>query len=84
LWLHKRGIAKAALGKTAEAEADLTKAIKTEGRKWVHGRSHLELGKLALKRGNRAAAQQEFQQAIALCEADNDPAPAAEARRLMK
>lgn len=84
LWLHKRGTARAALGKMAEAEADLNKALTVEGRKWVYGRTRLELGKLALKRGNRAAAQQEFQQAIALCQGDNDPGPADEARRLMK
>lgn len=84
LWLHKRGIARAALGKVADAEADLNKALTVEGRKWVYGRSHLELGKLALKRGNRTAAQQELHKAITLCQADNDPAPADEARRLMK
>ncbi|MBI3491996.1 MAG: tetratricopeptide repeat protein [Acidobacteria bacterium] len=48
LWRYKRGTALAALGRTAEAEADL------------------------------------FQAAIRLCERDNDPATAAEARRLMK
>lgn len=84
LWLHKRGTARAALGRTAEAETDLKHALGVEGRKWVHGRSHLELGKLALKSGNRAAARQEFQQAISLCESDNDPSPAEEARRLLK
>jgi tetratricopeptide (TPR) repeat protein len=84
LWLHKRGTARAALGKTAEAEADLKRALAVEGRKWVYGRSHLELGKLALKSGNRAAARQEFQKAVSLCEGDNDPVPADEARRLLK
>jgi tetratricopeptide (TPR) repeat protein len=84
LWLHKRGTARAALGKTAEAEADLQRALGVEGRKWVYGRTHLELGKLALKKGNRAAARDAFQKAIALCQADNDPAPAEEARQLLK
>ena len=55
-----------------------------EGRRWVFGRSHLELGKLALKSGNRAAARQEFQTAATLCDSDNDPGPADEARRLLK
>ena len=43
LWLHKRGTARAALGKTAEAEADLRRALSVEGRNWVYGRTHLEL-----------------------------------------
>jgi len=84
LWRYKRGAARAALGKTAEADADLRGALALEGRKWVHARSHLELGKLALKSGNRAAALQAFQQAVALGEADNDPGTVEEARRLMK
>src|SRR6185503_9914535 len=61
LWLHKRGTARAALGRVPEAEADLKRALAAEGRKWVHGRTHLELGKLALKSGNRPAADEQFQ-----------------------
>jgi tetratricopeptide (TPR) repeat protein len=82
LWHYKRGAAFAALGR-AEAGAELKRAIAEEGRKWVHGRAHVELGKLALKAGNRAAAREEFRAAIPLCESDNDQAWAAEARRLM-
>jgi tetratricopeptide (TPR) repeat protein len=84
LWLYKRGTARAALGKTADAEADLRRALGVEGRNWVHGRTHLELGKLALKSGTRAAAHDAFQRAIPLCQGDNDPTPADEARRLLK
>jgi len=84
LWRYKRGAARAALGKTAEADADLRGALAVEARKWVYARSHLELGKLALKAGNRTAARQELQQAAELGDADNDPGTAAEARRLMK
>jgi tetratricopeptide (TPR) repeat protein len=40
--------------------------------------------RLAAKKGDRAAARQEFQAAIPLCESDNDPLAADEARRLMK
>src|SRR6266516_3061374 len=82
LWHYKRGAAFAALGRL-EAGAELNQAIAAEGRKWVHGRAHLELGKLALKAGNRAAAREEFRAAIPLCESDNDLAWADEARRLM-
>jgi tetratricopeptide (TPR) repeat protein len=82
LWFYKRGVARSALGRQAEAEADLRKALSAEARKWVHGRTHLELGKLALK-SDRAAARSAFQTALSLCETDNDPGPAAEARRLL-
>jgi tetratricopeptide (TPR) repeat protein len=84
LWHYKRGAARAALGKTAEATSDLKQALGLEGRKWVYGRTHLELGKLALASGDRADARRELQAAAALCESDNDPAPAEEARRLLK
>jgi Flp pilus assembly protein TadD len=81
---YKRGAAFAALGRKAEAEADLRKSLTLEGRKWVHGRSHLELGKLALKAGNKAAAAVEFRAAIGLADSDNDPLTSDEAKRLLK
>jgi tetratricopeptide (TPR) repeat protein len=84
LWLYKRGAARAALGRTAEAEQDLRKAVSLEGRPWVRGRARLELGKLALEAGNRATANTELRAAIELCESDSDAAFAAEARRLLK
>ena len=84
LWHYKRGTARAAAGKAAEAEGDLRKALTLEGRRWVHGRSRLELGKLALKAGNRAAALDELRAAVTLAEGDNDPGTADQARRLMK
>ena len=84
LWRYKRGAARAAAGKTANADADLRAALALEARKWVHARSHLELGKLAIKAGNRASAQQELQQAVSLGEIDNDPGTVEEARRLMR
>ena len=84
LWRYKRGTALAALGRAADANADLEKALAAEGRKWVHARSHLELGKLALKAGNKAAATLEFKAAIPLADSDNDPATVDEARRLMR
>jgi tetratricopeptide (TPR) repeat protein len=84
LWFYKLGAARAVLGKTAEATTELQQSIHLDGRKWVHGRSHLELGKLALKSGNKPAAVLEFKEAIALCDEDNDPNTADEARRLLK
>lgn len=84
LWLYKRGAARAALGRRAEAEADLRHALAAEGRQWVYGRTHLELGKLALKAGNHAAARQELQAAIPLSESENDRGTVDEARRLLR
>jgi tetratricopeptide (TPR) repeat protein len=81
---YKRGAALAALGRNAEAEADLRKSLTLEGRKWVHARSHLELGKLALKTGNKAAAETELRAAIPLADSDNDPLTSDEAKRLLK
>jgi len=84
LWALKRGTARAWFGRTADAQADLRRALSLEGRKWVYGRAHLELGRILLKAGNRAAAKPEFQTAIGLCESDNDQLYADEARALMK
>lgn len=84
LWRYKRGAALAALDRSAEAETDLKAALLVEGRPWVHGRAQLEIGKLAEKAGNRAAARSAFQAAINLCERDNDAATAVEARRRLK
>src|SRR5262249_42065649 len=83
-WLYKRGVARAALGRNADAQADLEKALTVEGRDWAHGRAHLELGKLALKTSNRVSAREHFKQAARLCEGDNDKAAAEEARKLLK
>ena len=79
--VYKRGAARAALGR-ATAQADLEKALTVEGRSWVKGRAHLELGKLAQKNGARVAAAEHFRGAARLCESDNDLTSADEARRL--
>jgi hypothetical protein len=84
LWLFKRGAAHAAMGRTPDAQQDLQKALLSEGRPWVLGRSHFESGKLSLKAGRTAEARRELQAAAALCDSDNDGATADEARRLMK
>ena len=84
LWRYKRGAALAALGRVAEAETDLRKSLSVDGRKWVHARAHLELGTIALKAGNKAAAAVELREAITLGDSDNDPLTADQARRLLK
>jgi tetratricopeptide (TPR) repeat protein len=84
LWHAKRGAAHAAVGSRAKAEADLRHALGGEGRDWVRGRCHLELGKLADLSGNRTAAVAEYQQAAALCARDRDPVGRTEAERFLK
>ncbi len=84
LWRYKRGAALAALGRAADARRDLDAAAAAEGRRWVHGRTNLELGKLAMSDGNRAAAQQHLRAAATLCDSDNDSLHADQARRLLK
>ena len=56
LWRYKRGAARAALGRTDEALADLTVASGADSQNWVHGRARVEMGRLALKRGDRNEA----------------------------
>src|SRR3954471_20819164 len=83
LWRYKRGATFAALGRPT-AEAELRQALAVEGRKWVHARTHLELGKLALKAGNTGAAAVELRAAIPLPDSDNAPLTSEEAQRLLK
>jgi tetratricopeptide (TPR) repeat protein len=83
LWHHKIGLARAGLRRAADAEQALTRSVSSEGRPWVHGRSHIELGRLAQAAGDRERARRHWETAARLCEADNDPASAAEARRLL-
>ncbi|HXI26916.1 MAG TPA: tetratricopeptide repeat protein [Vicinamibacterales bacterium] len=84
LWYFKRGLARAWNGKPKEAEPDLRMALSVPGRQWVHARAHLELGRIAVNAGNKAAARNDLQQAITFAESDNDPGTVEEARRLMK
>jgi len=83
MWYGKRGAAYAAVGDRAKAEVDLRRALAAEGRDWVHGRCHLELGKLADLSGNRTAAVAEYRLAVALCARDRDPIGREEAERCL-
>jgi tetratricopeptide (TPR) repeat protein len=83
LWFYKRGAARALAGRPAEAEQDLRKAVSLEGRRWVTGRARIELGRLALKAGDRVRATRELREGATLCESDGDSAFAAAARRLL-
>jgi len=84
LWRYKRGTARAALGRTDDALADLNVASGADSQSWVHGRARVEMGRLALKRGDRNSAAQEARQAESLCERGNDPVCIQDARALLR
>lgn len=81
LWLQKHGAALVALNRLDEADADLRRGLTLESRRWVTGRLHAELGKVADLRRDRATARAHFEKAVALGDQDNDAAGAAAARR---
>jgi tetratricopeptide (TPR) repeat protein len=84
LWRYKRGAARAALGRTDEALEDLRAATSAGAQAWVNGRARVELGRLALQRGDRATAAREAAEARALCERGSDPACVRDARALSR
>jgi len=84
LWRYKRGAARALLGRTEEATADLAFAIGADPQPWVNGRARVELSRLALKRGDRTGAANEARQAETLCERGNDPACVEDARTVLR
>lgn len=83
LWFYRRGQARAALGRAADAQADLQRALASDGRAWVHGRAHAELGALALRAGDRPAARSHLEAAVRLGDSDSDGASADRARALL-
>ncbi len=84
LWRQKHGAALVALNRVAEAEAELKRALALESRRWVAGRAHAEMGKLADLRGDRSVARGHFEQALSLAVEDNDELGAASARRWVR
>jgi tetratricopeptide (TPR) repeat protein len=79
LWRYKRGAARAALGR-ADALSDLQRGTEPDAALWVGGRARVEMGRLALKRGDRAAAGALAHEAEALCQRGNDPICVEDAR----
>jgi tetratricopeptide (TPR) repeat protein len=84
LWRYKRGAARALVGKADAAVDDLRAATAADAQAWVNGRARVELGRLALKRGDRGGAAAEARQAETLCRQGNDPACVEDARRLLR
>jgi len=84
LWHYKRGAARAALGRADAAGEDLRVAISPDAQLWVAGRARVELGRLALKRGDRSAAANYARDAATLCDRGNDPVCVQDARNLLR
>jgi tetratricopeptide (TPR) repeat protein len=84
LWHYKRGAARAELGQTSAALADLAMATGGDAQAWVNGRARIVVGQIALKRGDRGSAAAEAQRAIALCRTGNDPACVDSAGKLLR
>jgi Flp pilus assembly protein TadD len=84
LWHYKRGVARARLGQTEPARQDFAIPLAKEARDWVRGRTHAELGQLALKNGNREQAMREYRLAIELAVRGNDPVGQNEAQALQR
>jgi tetratricopeptide (TPR) repeat protein len=84
MWLLKRGTARAALGRAADAVADLTQALAAGPRDWVRGRTHLELAKLARTRHDDPEAASQLRLAIEFGKRGGDQAAVRAAEALVK
>ena len=82
LWHYTRGIVRLEMGELPGARASLVQALRGDARTWVRARTHLALGKLSERTGNRAAAGPAYDTAARLGDLGRDPVTAAEARRL--
>jgi len=74
LWLAHRGTALTRLQRDADALADLDHGLAAGPREWVRGRIHRQLGDLALRRGDRRQARQEYETALEWCSRAGDRA----------
>ena len=83
LWYYKRGATLVGLRQDAEAARQLKLALSKEAREWVHGRAHVELGKIADRTGDRRAAHEEYRVAAQLAKSSNDSIGLAEAKLLL-
>jgi tetratricopeptide (TPR) repeat protein len=82
-WRYYRGAALGALGQLQAAQDDLRNALAAEARPWVHGRAHVELGRIALTQRESGAALRELRAARSDCRADRDAECEADAAKLL-
>lgn len=82
LWRYKRGAARAGEGRVDAALEDLRASVASDAPAWILGRAHVEIGRLALRRGDTGRAADEADKAATLCESGRDPACVRDARKL--
>ena len=83
-WRYYLGASLVALKQPGRARHELHSALLVPARPRIHGRTHIELGKIADLVGDRVGATREYEQAARLCAGDADEAGAREARTLAK
>lgn len=84
LWLLKSGTARAAIGRPADARADLARGLTAGPRDWVRGRIHFQLASLAVSSKDPAGARDQLALALAFAKRSGDVAAAAAAEDLLK
>jgi tetratricopeptide (TPR) repeat protein len=84
LWHYKRGAARVAGGQVETGVMDLQRATTASPAEWVEGRARVELGRVALKRGEREVAAGEARRAETLCQQGRDPVCVDQAQELMR
>lgn len=82
-WRYHYGVSLARL-QQADAATQFRAALQASGLEWVHGRAHLELGKLAWRSGDAGQARTELQSASRLCEAADDALCVSEIRTVLR
>jgi hypothetical protein len=83
LWFLKRGTARSAMGQTAEARRDLTRALAEGPRDWVRARIHRQLGHLAVAASASGEARDEFRRAMEYGRRGGDVVTVDQARRAL-
>ena len=84
LWYYKRGMARVAQHKVADARADLDRARSEQALDWVKSRIALETGKLADLEKRRDDAMAAYRDAVKLGDASHDDETVDAARALLK
>jgi len=82
-WRYQYGVSLARL-RHADAAAQFRAALQAAGFEWVHGRAHLELGKLAMRSGQAVEATNEFRTALRMCDATDDTICVTESKALLR
>ncbi|MEO5896564.1 MAG: hypothetical protein ABIS06_12775 [Vicinamibacterales bacterium] len=83
LWFFTRGAARVALSDPTARE-DLLECLRASPREWVRARTHLELGKVALRSGTSETARAEFDAAMHYARRSGDHDALDAAKRLRR